>query len=149
MFFRQSGVTDHFAIDDVHSLHIARNIIEILKPNNYPTTNNTIDYEIEIPKYNIDDIYGIVGTDLKKTYDVKEIIARIVDGSRFHEFKAEYGQTLVTGFAKIHSYSVGIVANNGILFSESALKGAHFVQLCAQRKIPIIFLQNITGLYFY
>ncbi|KAF7997542.1 hypothetical protein HCN44_006113 [Aphidius gifuensis] len=142
---QQSGVTDHFAIDDVHSLHIARNIIEILKPNNYPTTNNTIEYGIENPKYNIDDIYGIVGTDLKKTYDVKEIIARIVDGSRFHEFKAEYGQTLVTGFAKIHSYSVGIVANNGVLFSESALKGAHFVQLCAQRKIPIIFLQNITG----
>lgn len=142
---QQSGVTDHFAIDDVHGLHIARNIIEILKPNNLPTTNNTIEYGIEIPKYNIDDIYGIVGTDLKKSYDVKEVIARIVDGSRFHEFKAEYGQTLVTGFAKIHSYSVGIVANNGVLFSESALKGAHFVQLCAQRKIPLIFLQNITG----
>lgn len=107
-----------------------------------------INKNIEIPLHNADEIYGIVGSNLKKLYDVKEVIARIVDGSRFHEFKARYGDTLVTGFARIHGYPVGIVANNGVLFSESALKGAHFVQLCAQRKIPLIFLQNISGLSY-
>lgn len=108
-----------------------------------------INKNIELPVHAIDDIYGIVGTNLKRPYDVKEVIARIVDGSKFHEFKAQYGETLVTGFAKIYGYPVGIVANNGVLFSESALKGAHFVQLCAQRKIPLIFLQNITGIIKY
>lgn len=98
-----------------------------------------------MPAHKIDEIYGIVGANLKRPFDVKEVIARIVDCSEFHEFKAEYGETLVTGFARIHGYPVGIVANNGVLFSESALKGAHFVELCAQRKIPLIFLQNITG----
>lgn len=102
---------------------------------------------IEVPVHNVDEIYGIVGTNLKRSFDVKEVIARIVDGSKFHEFKAQYGETLVTGFANIYGYPVGIVANNGVLFSESALKGAHFIQLCSQRKIPLIFLQNITGMF--
>lgn len=105
-----------------------------------------INKNIELPIHAIDEIYGIIGTNMKRSFDVKEIIARIVDGSKFNEFKAQYGETLVTGFAKIYGYPVGIVANNGVLFSESALKGAHFVQLCAQRKIPLIFLQNITGI---
>lgn len=100
---------------------------------------------IDEPIYPMDDIYGIVGSNLKQPFNVKEVIARIVDGSRFDEFKSRFGETLVTGFAHIYGYPIGIVANNGILFSESALKGAHFVQLCAKRKIPLIFLQNITG----
>ena len=104
-----------------------------------------ISKNIEPPVHAVDEIYGIVGTNLKRPYDVKEVIARIVDGSKFHEFKALYGETIVTGFAKIYGYPVGIIANNGVLFSESALKGTHFIQLCAQRKIPLIFLQNITG----
>lgn len=103
--------------------------------------------QIEVPVHAVDEIYGIVGTNLKRPYDVREVIARIVDGSKFREFKALYGETLVTGFARIYGYPVGIIANNGVLFSESALKGAHFVQLCAQRKIPLIFLQNITGTF--
>ena len=105
----------------------------------------TVSEEVEEPKWPVDDIYGIVGDNLKKLYDVREIIARIVDGSRFDEFKALYGDTLVTGFGRLYGYPVGIIGNNGVLFSESALKGAHFVQLCCQRKIPLIFLQNITG----
>ncbi|KYM98658.1 PREDICTED: methylcrotonoyl-CoA carboxylase beta chain, mitochondrial [Cyphomyrmex costatus] len=140
---RQSGVTDHYAIDDTHALYLARQIVRDL--NLQPPMDVKINKNIELPVHAIDDIYGIVGTNLKRPYDVKEVIARIVDGSKFHEFKAQYGETLVTGFAKIYGYPVGIVANNGVLFSESALKGAHFVQLCAQRKIPLIFLQNITG----
>ena len=95
--------------------------------------------------YDPEEIYGIVGTDLRKPYDVREVIARVVDGSEFDEFKRWYGETLVTGFARIHGYPVGILANNGVLFSESAQKGAHFVELCAQRGIPLVFLQNITG----
>lgn len=105
----------------------------------------SVDENYQEPVHPVDEIYGIVGANLKRPFDVKEIIARVVDASRFQEFKAEYGETLVTGFARIHGYPVGIVANNGVLFSESALKGAHFVQLCSQRKIPLIFLQNITG----
>lgn len=97
------------------------------------------------PLFDANEIYGIVGTDLKKPFDVREIIARIVDGSEFDEFKKLYGTTLITGFAHIHGYPVGILANNGILFSDSAQKGAHFIELCCQRKIPLIFLQNITG----
>src|SRR6202042_2821653 len=97
------------------------------------------------PLYDAESLYGVVPTDLRTPYDVREVIARVVDGSRFAEFKAEYGPTLVTGFARIYGYPVGIVANNGILFSESALKGAHFIQLCNQRAIPLLFLQNITG----
>ncbi|XP_012270185.1 methylcrotonoyl-CoA carboxylase beta chain, mitochondrial [Orussus abietinus] len=138
-----SGVTDHFAVDDAHALHLARAAIKSL--NSESTYNVKFDSNYEPPLHNVDEIYGIVGGNLKRPYDVKEVISRIVDGSRFHEFKAKYGETLITGFAKIHGYPVGIIANNGVLFSESALKGAHFVQLCAQRKTPLIFLQNITG----
>lgn len=101
--------------------------------------------EADEPLFPMDDIYGIVGSNLKKAFDVREIIARIVDGSRFDEFKALYGESLVTGFAQLYGHAVGIVANNGVLFSESALKGAHFIELCCKRKIPLIFLQNITG----
>lgn len=97
------------------------------------------------PLYPAEEIYGIVGSNLKKTYDVREVIARIVDGSRFHEFKERYGETLVTGFATIYGQRIGILANNGVLFAESAMKGAHFIELCCQRKIPLLFLQNITG----
>ena len=101
--------------------------------------------EVEEPLYSSDDLYGIVGEDLKKTFDVREVIARLVDGSRFDEFKAKYGDTLVTGFAHLHGIPIGIVGNNGVLFAESAMKGTHFVELCCQRKIPLLFLQNITG----
>ncbi|XP_029670635.1 methylcrotonoyl-CoA carboxylase beta chain, mitochondrial-like [Formica exsecta] len=140
---RQSGVIDHCAIDDTHALHLARRIVKDL--NRQPPMDVKINKNIELPIHAVDEIYGIVGTNLKRPFDVKEVIARIVDGSKFHEFKTQYGETLVTGFATIYGYPVGIVANNGVLFSESALKGTHFVQLCAQRKIPLIFLQNITG----
>ncbi|KAK0085141.1 hypothetical protein PV325_005728 [Microctonus aethiopoides] len=138
-----SGVTDHFAVDDTHALHLARKIVRNLNRQQIMDVN--VSQQVKNPLYNIDEIYGIVGANLKKSFDIKEIIARIVDGSEFYEFKSQYGETLVTGFARIHGYPVGIVANNGVLFSESALKGAHFVQLCAQRKIPLLFLQNITG----
>lgn len=140
---RTSGVTDHFAVDDNHALYLARRIVKDL--NRKTHLDVSVDREFEAPLHPIDEIYGIVGANLKKPFDVKEVIARVVDGSRFDEFKAQYGETLVTGFARIHGYPVGVVANNGVLFSESALKGAHFVQLCAQRKIPLVFLQNITG----
>ncbi|XP_033217173.1 methylcrotonoyl-CoA carboxylase beta chain, mitochondrial [Belonocnema kinseyi] len=140
---RISGVTDHFALDDTHALHLARRIIKDLNLSRKIDCKS--DRKIELPVLNVDEIYGIVGANLKRPFDVKEIIARIVDGSEFDEFKAQYGETLVTGFARIHGYPVGIVANNGVLFSESAQKGAHFVQLCAQRKVPLVFLQNITG----
>lgn len=136
-----SGVSDHFALNDEHALHLTRKIVSNL---NKKTNNDSIT-QIKEPIYPIDDIYGIVGTDLKKLFDVREVIARIVDGSEFDEFKAQYGTTLVTGFAKLFGHSVGLVGNNGVLFSESSLKGAHFIQLCAKRNIPIIFLQNITG----
>lgn len=141
--FRQSGVTDHYAIDDTHALFLARRIVKNL--NRQPPMDVKINKNVEMPIHAADEIYGIVGTNLKRPFDVKEVIARIVDGSKFHEFKAQYGESLVTGFANIYGYPVGIVANNGVLFSESALKGTHFVQMCSQRKIPLIFLQNITG----
>ncbi|KAK2589002.1 hypothetical protein KPH14_001851 [Odynerus spinipes] len=140
---RKSGVSDYYAIDDTHALHLARHVVKNL--NRKTAMDVQIDTNVEVPVHAVDELYGIVGTNLKRPFDVREVIARIVDGSRFHEFKALYGETLVTGFAKIYGYKVGIVANNGVLFSESALKGAHFVQLCAQRKIPLVFLQNITG----
>jgi len=139
---RISGVSDHFAMDDAHAIEICRNIVENLPaPQKFPLERA----EPEEPFYDPEEIYGIVPSDLRKQFDCREIIARIVDGSRFHEFKARYGTTLVTGFARIMGYPVGIVANNGVLFSESAQKGAHFVSLCAVRKIPLVFLQNITG----
>ena len=112
---------------------------------NRPAPTQLDQRESKPPRYDAKELYGIVGTDLRKPYDVHEVIARVVDDSDFDEFKANYGTTLVTGFARIHGYPVGIVANNGILFSESAQKGAHFIELCAQRKIPLVFLQNITG----
>lgn len=140
---RISGVADHFAQDEEDALFITRNVIENLNFS-YPQ-GKFIESEPEAPAYELDDIYGIVSKDSRIPYDVKEIIARLVDGSRFHEFKPRYGETLVCGFAKIHGQNIGILGNNGILFSESALKGAHFIELCSQRNIPILFLQNITG----
>ncbi|XP_052841547.1 probable methylcrotonoyl-CoA carboxylase beta chain, mitochondrial [Drosophila gunungcola] len=155
---KTSGVTDHYAVDDEHALYLARQIVSNL---NLPATNAYNDQlihssqacfqganppaVIEEPRYDPRELYGIVGPNLTKSFDVREVIARIVDGSRFTEFKKLYGETLVCGFAKLYGHTVGIVGNNGVLFSESALKGAHFIQLCAQRKIPLVFLQNITG----
>lgn len=139
---RESGVADHFAEDEPEALRMVRNVVENLniKP------KHRLDVEpSEEPNHDINDLMGIIPDDNRTPYDVREVISRIVDGSRFHEFKQRYGNTLVCGFAKIHGYPVGIVANNGILFSESSLKGAHFVELCGQRGIPLIFLQNITG----
>jgi 3-methylcrotonyl-CoA carboxylase beta subunit len=137
-----SGVTDHLANDDAHALRIVRSIVETLGPR-VPAPWERI--PTEDPVVDPAELYGVVPTDSRTPYDVREVIARIVDGSRFHEFKSEYGTTLVTGFARIHGHPVGIVANNGILFSESALKGAHFIELCDQRGIPLVFLQNISG----
>jgi 3-methylcrotonyl-CoA carboxylase beta subunit len=138
---RVSGVTDHLADDDRHALAIAR---EIIAHTNRAKPNGPAQRVVE-PLYPADELYGIIPADAKVPFDVREIIARIVDGSELHEFKALYGSTLVTGFASIHGHPVGILANNGILFSESALKGAHFIELCTQRGIPLLFLQNITG----
>ena len=139
---RVSGVTDHLAEDDTDALRIVRSIVATLGP----LTPRPWDvHPSEAPLYDADEIYGVVPADLRTPYDVREVIARIADGSRLAEFKKEYGPTLVTGFARIHGHPVGIIANNGILFSESALKGAHFIELCDQRRIPLIFLQNITG----
>ena len=139
---RESGVTDHYAQNDSHALSIARDIVGNL--NRQKKSELAIKEPVE-PLYKTDELYGLIPTDTRKPYDVHEVISRIVDGSDFHEFKALFGTTLVCGFAHIHGYPVGIVANNGILFSESALKGAHFIELCSQRKIPLVFLQNITG----
>jgi acetyl-CoA carboxylase carboxyltransferase component len=139
---RISGVADHFANDDEHALGIVRSIVANLPPAPPPRQD---DIASEPPAYDPGEIYGIVQSDARKGYDVREVIARIVDGSLFHEFKPLYGATLVCGFARIEGHHVGILANNGILFSESALKGAHFIELCAQRDIPLVFLQNITG----
>ncbi len=139
---RTSGVADHYAMDDEDALAITRNIVEnIVRPKRVPFQVA----EPEPPRYDPKELYGVIPADVRKPYDVREVIARIVDGSRFHEFKALYGETLVCGFARIWGYPVGIVANNGILFSESALKGTHFIELCSQRGIPLVFLQNITG----
>jgi 3-methylcrotonyl-CoA carboxylase beta subunit len=139
---RISGVVDHLAENDAHALAIARRIVKDLNWQKQPPVSLAAPTE---PAYAAEELYGVIPTDSKKPFDVREIIARIVDGSDFDEFKARYGTTLVCGFARIYGYPVGIVANNGILFSESALKGAHFIELCAQRGIPLVFLQNITG----
>ena len=138
-----SGVVDHLARDDSHALEIARNIIS--GTDIQTTKTGSILEEINPPLYSMNELYGILPSDSRQSYDVREVIARLVDGSEMQEFKSLYGTTLVTAFAKIHGYRVGIVANNGILFSESALKGAHFVELCGQRNIPLLFLQNISG----
>ena len=137
-----SGVADHFAEDDRHALQIARDIVKHL--NRAKTMPVAVRAPAE-PKYPIEDLYGLVPKDTRRPFDIREVIARLVDGSEFQEFKARYGKTLVTGFAHLHGYPVGIVANNGILFGESALKGAHFIELCNQRNVPLVFLQNITG----
>lgn len=139
---RISGVADHLAENDAHALYIARRIVANL--------NRTKPLSLHLgaseePLYDPQELYGIIPADTRKPYDVREVIARIVDGSRFDEFKARYGTTLVTGFAQLYGYPVGVIANNGILFGESAQKGAHFIELCSQRNIPLIFLQNITG----
>lgn len=140
----KSGVADHFAETEEEGLEMARNIVATL---NYRPKHpgKFIKSEIKEPLYKPEEIYGVIPQDTRKPFDVRDIIARLVDGSEFQEFKERYGTTLVTGFAKIHGYLVGIVANNGILFSESSQKAAHFVELCGQRKVPLIFLQNITG----
>ncbi|WTU15832.1 methylcrotonoyl-CoA carboxylase [Streptomyces sp. NBC_00075] len=137
-----SGVVDHLAENDTHALSIVRDIVATLGPRS-PRPWNTV--PVEEPAVDPAELYGVVPSDNRTPYDVREVIARIVDGSRFAEFKAEYGTTLVTGFARIQGHPVGIVANNGILFAESAQKGAHFIELCDQRGIPLVFLQNITG----
>ncbi|MBX9452122.1 MAG: methylcrotonoyl-CoA carboxylase [Mesorhizobium sp.] len=139
---RESGVADHYATDDTHALAIVRRIVKNLNRNK--RIGVTLRKPIQ-PLYAPEEIYGVVPTDLRQPYDVREVIARLVDGSEFDEFKQNYGTTLVTGFAHLHGMPVGILGNNGVLFSESALKGAHFIELCCQRKIPLIFLQNITG----
>lgn len=139
---RTSGVTDHYANNDHHALELMRRAVSRLnrvKPVNLDLR------EPQEPLYDTREVYGVIPADSRQPYDVREVIMRIVDGSDFDEFKALFGETLVCGFARIHGYPVGIVANNGILFGESAVKGAHFVELCAQRKIPLVFLQNITG----
>jgi 3-methylcrotonyl-CoA carboxylase beta subunit len=139
---RISGVTDHLADDDAHALQIVRSIVGTLAP------RAARPWEVaptEPPSYEPESIYDVVPTDPRTPYDVREVITRLVDGSQFQEFKALYGATLVCAFARIHGHPVGVVANNGILFSESALKGAHFIEVCDQRKIPLVFLQNITG----
>jgi 3-methylcrotonyl-CoA carboxylase beta subunit len=140
----KSGVADHFAETEEDALEQARHIVATL---NYQSKNSRkfIKEEVKAPLYKAEDIYGIIPQDTRKPFDVREIIARLVDGSEFQEFKERYGNTLVTGFAKIHGYLVGIVANNGILFSESSQKAAHFIELCGQRKVPLVFLQNISG----
>ena len=136
-----SGVADHFAEDDDHALEILRNIAATLNRG----AKTPPAYPADEPLYDADELYGILPTSFREAYDAREVIARLVDGSRFREFKANYGTTLVTGFASIEGYPVGIIANNGVLFSESALKGAHFIELCTARQIPLLFLQNITG----
>jgi 3-methylcrotonyl-CoA carboxylase beta subunit len=139
---RVSGVVDHLAENDRHALQIVRDIVGTLPP---PRDAPWDVAESREPLAPPEELYGIVPTDVQAPYDVRDVIARIVDASEFHEFKSEYGTTLVTGFARLHGHPVGIVANNGVLFSESALKGAHFIELCDQRGIPLVFLQNISG----
>ena len=139
---RLSGVADHLAQNDLHALALAREAVRHLNREKRPDTPVR---EPRLPKYAAEELYGVIPTDTRKPFDVREIIARIVDGSELHEFKPRFGTTLVCGFAHIEGMPVGIIANNGILFSESALKGAHFIELCCQRKIPLVFLQNITG----
>jgi 3-methylcrotonyl-CoA carboxylase beta subunit len=139
---RTSGVTDHLADDDAHALRIVRRIVATLGPRTPAPWDRT---EPEEPVLDPAELVGVVPADVRTPYDVREVIGRLVDGSRFSEFKAEYGSTLVTGFARLHGHPVGIVANNGVLFAESAMKGAHFIELCDKRSVPLVFLQNITG----
>ena len=145
---RTSGVVDHLADDDAHALAIVRSIVDTLPRPGLEQARAPLDQRstsVEEPQESPESLYDVVPADTRTPYDVREVIRRVVDGSRFHEFKKLYGETLVCGFARIWGHEVGIVANNGILFSESALKGAHFIELCNQRGIPLVFLQNITG----
>jgi len=143
---KTSGVTDHLAINDAHALHTARKIVSNLNKTNEDKSSSCRQVRpVEEPLYPADELLGIVGSNLKRTFDMREVIARTVDGSKFDEYKENYGDTLVCGFAHVHGYPVGIIGNNGVLFSESALKGTHFIQLCCKRGIPLLFLQNITG----
>ena len=137
---RTSGVTDHYAKNEISALETTRNIIKYVQTKEIETSE-----EFEEPLYDIEDLAGIVTLDSRKSFDIRHVIARVLDGSRFQEFKKEYGSSLVTGYGKLYGKTVGIVANNGVLFSEAAMKGAHFIQVCDQRRIPLIFLQNITG----
>lgn len=137
-----SGVTDYLAVDDAHAITLARRCISNL---NWPAKSSTPTPEFEEPVYSPSELLGIATTNLRKPLPIREVIARVVDGSRFSEFKRDFGTTLVTGFAHIYGHKVGIVANDGILFASSAVKGAHFIELCAQRGIPLVFLQNIAG----
>lgn len=139
---RQSGVTDHYAQNDAHAIGLARKIAATFKPTQRAAWNLK---PVRDPLYAAEELYGVIPADQRKPFDMHDIIARIVDGSEFDEFKKLYGTTLITGFAHIWGFPVGIIANNGILFSESSLKGAHFIELCCQRNIPLVFLQNITG----
>jgi 3-methylcrotonyl-CoA carboxylase beta subunit len=139
---RISGVADHLAENDLHALEIVRDIVSTLPAPGEPAWAVT---QPEEPAAREDELYGIVPVDVNAVYEVRDVIARLLDGSRFHEFKKNYGTTLVTGFGRLFGHPVGIVANNGVLFSESALKGAHFIELCDQRGIPLVFLQNISG----
>jgi len=139
---RVSGVADYFADDDEHALHLARTVVSTLHTAKHVPADVTTP---EDPAYDPAELHGIVPTDLRRSYDVREVIARLVDGSRFDEFKERYGTTLVTGFARLHGFLVGVVANNGVLFSESALKATHFIELCSLRGVPLVFVQNITG----
>ena len=139
---RLSGVADHLAENDLHAIALARQSVANL---NKSKPENKADHAPEAPLFDSQELYGVIPVDTRKPFDVREIIARVVDGSQFDEFKARFGNTLVCGFARIEGMQVGIIANNGILFSESAVKGAHFIELCCQRKIPLVFLQNITG----
>lgn len=142
---RLSGVADHLAQNDLHALSLARNIVGNLNHQKTPIHQVTAQATPQPPKYDAKELYGIIPTDTRKPFDIREIIARIVDNSELDEFKARFGTTLVCGFARIEGMPVGIIANNGILFSESAQKGTHFIELCCKRKIPLVFLQNITG----
>ncbi|MDH5255748.1 MAG: methylcrotonoyl-CoA carboxylase, partial [Gammaproteobacteria bacterium] len=139
---RTSGVTDHYALDDRHALALARQCVSHLNRAKSPWL---VSRPVAEPLHAADDLLGLIPADVRKPWDVREVIARLVDGSEFSEFKQLYGTTLVCGFAHLHGYPVGIVANNGILFSESSLKAAHFIELCCQRRVPLVFLQNITG----
>ncbi|KAK0461816.1 carboxyl transferase [Desarmillaria tabescens] len=139
----ESGVTDHLARDDEHAIHLVRGVVGDLGVGR--GGERRVDAEVEEPLYPASELHGIVGTDVRQAFDMRDVIARVVDGSRFREFKKEYGPTIITGFAHIHGYQVGIIANNGILFSPSALKATHFIQICEQRGVPLVFLVNVTG----
>jgi acetyl-CoA carboxylase carboxyltransferase component len=142
---RISGVADHIAEDDAHALQLIRNIVEALGPKRRDYSREANDTQPEDPIYPVNDLYSLVPSDAKRPLAMRELLARIIDGSRMHEFKPNYGKTLICGFTRFYGHLAGVLANDGILFSESAQKGAHFIELCCQRGIPLVFIQNITG----